>query len=85
MLIPIVRAAHKESKGTYGARRIAIEVEAHGSSCGRFKARSLMKLAGVAAKQKKKLKFLTWLNMLSLRYYPYTHGVWNAIFQWQYA
>ena len=59
MLIPIVRAAHKESKGTYGARRIAIEVEAHGSSCGRFKARSLMKLAGVAAKQKKKFKATT--------------------------
>jgi len=26
-LIPIVRAAHKKSKGTYGARRIAAEVE----------------------------------------------------------
>jgi len=58
-LIPIVRAAHKKSKGTYGARRIAIEVEAHGSSCGRFKAGTLMKLAGVAAKQKKKFKATT--------------------------
>ena len=58
-LIPIVRAAHKESKGTYGARRIAIEVEAHGSSCGRFKAGTLMKLAGVTAKQKKKFKATT--------------------------
>ncbi len=57
---PIVRAAHKESKGTYGARRMAIEVEAHGgSSCGRFKAATLMKLAGVAAKQKKKFKATT--------------------------
>ena len=58
-LIPVVRAAHKQSKGTYGARRIAKEVEAHGNSCGRFKAGTLMKLAGVAAKQKKKFKATT--------------------------
>lgn len=59
-LIRIVRAAHKESKGTYGARRMAIEVEAHGGSpCGRFKAATLMKKAGVAAKQKKKFKATT--------------------------
>jgi transposase InsO family protein len=58
-LIPIVRAAHRKSKETYGARRIAIEVEAHGSPCGRTKAGTLMKLAGVAAKQKKKFKATT--------------------------
>jgi transposase-like protein len=53
-LIPIVQAAHKKSKGTYGARRIAEEIVACGSPCGRYKAGTLMKLAGVAAKQKKK-------------------------------
>jgi transposase InsO family protein len=58
-LIPIVLAAHKKSKGTYGARRISEEIEAHGSTCGRFKAGTLMKLAGVAAKQKKKFKVTT--------------------------
>jgi putative transposase len=58
-LIPVVRAAHKQSKGTYGARRIAKEIKAHGSSCGRFKAETLMKMAGVAAKQKKKFKATT--------------------------
>jgi len=58
-LIPIVRVAHKQSKGTYGARRIAKEIKAHGSSCGRFKAGTLMKMAGVAAKQKKKFKATT--------------------------
>jgi transposase InsO family protein len=58
-LIPIVLAAHKKSKGTYGARRISEEIEAHGSACGRFKAGTLMKLAGVAAKQKKKFKVTT--------------------------
>lgn len=38
---------------------MAIEVEAHGSSGGRFRAGTLMKLAGVAAKQKKKFKATT--------------------------
>jgi putative transposase len=58
-LIPVVRAAHNKSKGTYGARRIAKEIEAQGSSCGRTKAGNLMKLAGVAAKQKRKFKATT--------------------------
>jgi putative transposase len=58
-LIPVVRAAHKISKGTYGARRIAKEIEAHGSSCGRARAGALMKLAGVVAKQKNKFKATT--------------------------
>ena len=58
-LIPIVQAAHKASKGTYGARRIAEEIKANGSPCGRCKAGTLMKLAGVAAKQKKKFKATT--------------------------
>ena len=58
-LIPIVRAAHNKSKGTYGARRMAQEIEAQGSSCGRTKAGKLMKLAGVAAKQKRKFKATT--------------------------
>jgi transposase InsO family protein len=35
----------RNKKGTYGARRIAEEIEAQGSSCGRFKAGTLMKLA----------------------------------------
>ena len=58
-LIAFVRAAHKESDGTYGARRIAIEVKTLGIPCGRFRAGTLMKLAGVVAKQKKKFKATT--------------------------
>jgi putative transposase len=58
-LIPIVKAAHKKSNGTYGTRRIAEEIEACGSTCGRIRAGTLMKLAGVAAKQKKKFKATT--------------------------
>ena len=52
-LIPKVRAIHRESKESYGARRIAEELEAQGESCGRTKAGTLMGLAGVEAKQKK--------------------------------
>lgn len=58
-LIPIIRAAHKKSRGAYGARRMAEEIEAHGSPCGRPKAGTLMKMAGVSAKQKRKYKVTT--------------------------
>ena len=58
-LVPIVKAAHRKSKGTYGARRIAEEIEAQGNTCGRTRAATLMKLARVAAKQKKKFKATT--------------------------
>ena len=58
-LIPIVQNAHKVSKGTYGARRIAEEIEAHGVPCGRCKAATIMKLADIVAKQKKKFKVTT--------------------------
>ena len=58
-LIPIVRDAHKVSKGTYGARRMAGEIEASGTPCGRCKAATIMKLADVVAKQKKKFKVTT--------------------------
>lgn len=58
-LIPLVREADKKSKGTYGARRIAEEIKAKGISCGRTRAGTLMGLAGVAAKQKKKFKATT--------------------------
>jgi len=58
-LIPIAEEAHRLSKGTYGARRIAEEIKAHGTPCGRTKAATVMKLADVAAKQKKKFKVTT--------------------------
>lgn len=58
-LAPVVQMAHKVSKGTYGARRIAEEVEAHGFSCGRAKAATLMKISNIAAKQKRKFKVTT--------------------------
>ena len=58
-LIPMVKKAHKESKGTYGTRRIAEEVKANGVPCGRYRARTLMNLAEVFAKQSRKFKATT--------------------------
>jgi len=58
-LIPVVQEAHKISQGTYGTRRISEEVGAHGIPCGRVKAKTLMKLARVSAKQKRKFKVTT--------------------------
>lgn len=58
-LIPLVQEAHRESKETYGARRIAEDLKAQGESCGRTKAGTLMKLAGVSVKQAKKFKATT--------------------------
>ncbi len=58
-LIPRVRSIHQETKATYGSRRMSQELNAIGFDCGKHKAATLMKLAGVAAKQRKKFKATT--------------------------
>ncbi|MFQ5642034.1 MAG: IS3 family transposase [bacterium] len=58
-LIPIVKAAARASRRTYGTRRIVEEINENGHSCGRDKARRLMKLAGVSVRRKKKFKVTT--------------------------
>lgn len=58
-LIPLVQQTHKDTKGTYGARRMAVEIEKSGIPCGRTKAATVMVLADVAAKQKRKFKATT--------------------------
>ena len=58
-LIPKVIEIHKASRGTYGSRSIAKELESTGDSCGRHKAATLMKLAKIKAKQHKKFKVTT--------------------------
>jgi len=58
-LIPKVKEIHKTSRGTYGSRRIAMELESVGTHCGKHKAGTLMRLAGVQAKQRKKFKATT--------------------------
>lgn len=58
-LIPKVKEIHQKVRGTYGARRISKELTASGEPCGRTKAATLMKLATIKAKQKKKYKVTT--------------------------
>jgi putative transposase len=58
-LVPVVLEAHRVSRGSYGARRIAEEITEYGVQCGRYRARTLMDMAGVSAKQKKKFKVTT--------------------------
>ncbi|MFO8163787.1 MAG: IS3 family transposase, partial [Desulfatiglandales bacterium] len=58
-LIPVVRELHRASKGTYGTRRLSVDLTVNGFPCGRFRARTLMALAGVKARQRKKFKATT--------------------------
>ena len=55
----IVKATHKKAKASYGARRHASELTSQGLSCGRYRARTIMALAEVEAKQKKRFKATT--------------------------
>ena len=58
-LIPVVKEIDRQSKGSYGTRRISEKLKSNGERCGRYKARTLMKLAGVTARQAKKFKVTT--------------------------
>jgi transposase InsO family protein len=58
-LIPLVRELHRQSGRTYGTRRIADDLREQGIPCGRYRARTLMGLAGVSAKQHKRFKATT--------------------------
>lgn len=58
-LLPLVRKIHKDSRSTYGTRRMAKALRYLGIVCGRALARTLMKLAGVTAKQRRKFKATT--------------------------
>ena len=42
-LIPLVKKFHEKSRGTYGSRRIAKDLESSGFPCGKQKASTLMK------------------------------------------
>lgn len=58
-LIPLVREISRESDRTYGERRIAQALSARGIPCGRVRAATLMRLAGVSVKRKKRFKVTT--------------------------
>jgi len=58
-LIPRVREMHIQMRESYGTRRMANELCKRGVGCGRDRARTLMRLAGVRVKQRKKFRVTT--------------------------
>ena len=58
-LLAEVRQIHKETRGAYGSRRISKTLLSKGYDVGRCRARSLMKKAGISARQRKKFKKTT--------------------------
>jgi transposase InsO family protein len=59
VLLSQVRQIHKENRGTLGSRRMAISLQTAGYAVGRFRARSLMKKAGLEVKRPKRFKRTT--------------------------
>ena len=58
-LIAKVRQIHFETRGSYGSRRMSGQLRNDGYDVGRYRARSLMKKAGVSVKRRKKFKKTT--------------------------
>ena len=58
-LISKVREIHSQSKKKYGSRRVSKQLKADGYNIGRYRARNLMKKAGVSVSYKKKFKRTT--------------------------
>ncbi len=61
-LIAKVRPIHSDTSSSYGSRRISGQLPDDGYDVGRYRARSLMKKAGVSVKRREKLKKITGSN-----------------------
>jgi putative transposase len=57
-----VKALHKESKESYGSRRISKALKASGYKVGRYKARTLMREGNIECKQRRRFKVTTQSN-----------------------
>jgi len=58
-LLSEVRQIHGETRGSYGSRRTSERLRLLGHDVGRYRARSLMKKAGVSVKHRKKFRITT--------------------------
>jgi transposase InsO family protein len=58
-LIAKVRQIHSDTRGSYGSRRISGQLRDDGDDVGRYRARTLMKKAGISVKRRKKFKRTT--------------------------
>lgn len=54
-----IRAIHRETRGSYGSRRMAEELQSQGHPVGRYKARRLMREAGVEVRRKRRFRRTT--------------------------
>mgnify|MGYP006295879699 CR=1 FL=1 len=58
-LVDRVKAIHATTRGSYGTRRMAQELRAEGHAVGRYRARSLMRKAGVEVRRKRRFRATT--------------------------
>ncbi len=58
-LLREVRGIHRRKRGSYGSRRMAKELRRCGYEVGRYQARSLMREAGVEARQRRRWRHTT--------------------------
>jgi len=58
-LVTKVRQIHCDTRGSYGSRRISSQLGNDGYKIGRYRARSLMKKAGVFVKRRQRFKRTT--------------------------
>jgi len=58
-LITRAREIHRQTKGTYGSRRISQSLRSMGYPVGRYRARNLMLKAGITVKRTKRFKVTT--------------------------
>ncbi|MBW2617024.1 MAG: IS3 family transposase [Deltaproteobacteria bacterium] len=59
VIVAKVRQIHSETRGSYGSRRMSRQLRDEGYDTGRYRARSLMKKAGLSVKCRKKFKKTT--------------------------
>lgn len=59
ILLAEIKKLHKESRNSYGTRRIAHGLQLNGYQVGRYRARSLMNKAGIVCKQRKRFRVTT--------------------------
>ncbi len=59
VLLSIIRQIHSETRGSYGSRRTSARLRSNGHDVGRYRARSLMKKAGIFVKRRRRFRITT--------------------------
>jgi putative transposase len=58
-LLTRIKEIHRQSRGTYGSRRIMCQLRKDGLAIGRYRVRRLMRLGGIAVKLRRRYKATT--------------------------